>query len=152
LTIKVQLSSGPMTVRFHSIDAPDKNQAWGPEARAALASRLDRRQVELEVWTQDRYERLVATVHLGDENINAWMVQEGHARAYRDYMKDPQYCYAEADARARHIGLWSLPSNSTYAPWECRAHQHDAAKGFTDYSRETAANCIAAMHGAEKRR
>jgi endonuclease YncB( thermonuclease family) len=146
-TVRVQLSSGPMAVRFHSIDAPEKNQPWGPEARAALASRLDGRQVELEVWTQDRYERLVATVHLGGENINAWMVQEGHAWAYRDYLKDPQYCYAEADARARRLGLWSLPSTSTYAPWEWRAHQRDASNGFTDYSRETASNCIAAMHG-----
>ena len=126
-------------MRFHSIDAPEKNQPWGPEARAALASRLDHQQVELEVWTQDRYERLVATVYLGGENINAWMVQEGHAWAYRDYMKDPQYCHSEADARARRLGLWSLPSTSTYAPWEWRAHQRDASKGFTDYSRETAA-------------
>ena len=28
-TIKVQLSSGPMSVRFHSIDAPEKDQPWG---------------------------------------------------------------------------------------------------------------------------
>ena len=146
-TIKVQLSSGPIRVRFHSIDAPEHDQPWGQEARSALASRLDHQQVELEVWTQDRYERLVATVHLGGENINAWMVQEGHAWAYRDYLKDPQYCQSEADARARRLGLWSLPPSSTYAPWEWRAHQRDASKGFTDYGRETAANCIAAMHG-----
>jgi hypothetical protein len=103
------------------------------------------RQVELEVWTQDRYERLVATVYLGDENINAWLVQEGHAWAYRDYMKDPAYCVSEAIARARRLGLWGL--SSMYAPWEWRAHKRDDSKGFTDYSGETAANCIAAMHG-----
>lgn len=143
-TIKVQLSSGPMSVRFHSIDAPEKDQPWGMDARSALTGRLAGRQVELEVWTQDRYERLVATVYLGDENINAWMVQEGHAWAYRDYMKDPQYCVSEAVARARRLGLWSLPS--MYAPWEWRAHKRDDSKGFTDYSGETAANCIAAMH------
>lgn len=146
-TIKVQLDSGPISVRFHSIDAPEKNQPWGMDARAALAGRLDHQQVALEVWTQDRYERLVATVYLGDENINAWMVQEGHAWAYRDYLKDPQYCHSEADARARRLGLWSLPTISTYAPWEWRAHQRDASRGFSDYSRETASNCIAAMHG-----
>lgn len=144
-TIKVQLSSGPISVRFHSIDAPEENQPWGMEARVALASRLERQQVSLDVDTQDRYERLVATVYLGDENINAWMVLEGHAWAYRDYMKDPQYCQSEADARARRLGLWSLPS--IYAPWEWRAHQRDASKGFSDYSDETAGNCIAAMHG-----
>ena len=149
-TIKVQLSSGPMSVRFHSIDAPEKDQPWGLDARSALAGRLAGRRVELEVWTQDRYERLVATVHLGGENINAWMVQEGHAWAYRDYMKDPAYCVSEADARARRLGLWSLPPSSTYAPWEWRAHQRDASKGFSDYRGETAANCIAAMHGRGK--
>ena len=36
-TIKVQLSSGPITVRFGSIDAPEKNQPWGRRARTALA-------------------------------------------------------------------------------------------------------------------
>jgi endonuclease YncB( thermonuclease family) len=144
-TIKVQLSSGPISVRFHSIDAPEKNQPWGMKARAALASRLERQQVSLDVDTQDRYERLVATVYLGDENINAWMVQEGHAWAYRDYLKDPQYCHSEADARARRLGLWNLPP--IYAPWEWRAYQRDSSQGFSDYSGETASNCIAAMHG-----
>jgi endonuclease YncB( thermonuclease family) len=144
-TIKVQLSSGPMSVRFHSIDAPEKDQPWGMDARSALAGRLAGRQVELEVWTQDRYERLVATVYLGDENINAWLVQEGHAWAYRDYMKDPAYCVSEADAREQRLGLWGMPS--MYAPWEWRAHRRDASKGFTDYRGETAENCIAAMHG-----
>jgi endonuclease YncB( thermonuclease family) len=146
-TIKVQLSSGPISVRMYSIDAPEKDQSWGLEARAALASRLDRRQVALEVESQDRYERLVATVFLGEENINAWMVSEGNAWAYRDYLKDPSYCYSEADARSRRLGLWSLPANSTYAPWEWRANQRDASTRLSNYSGETAANCVAAMHG-----
>jgi endonuclease YncB( thermonuclease family) len=48
-TIKVQLSSRPISVRFDSIDAPEKNQPWGLEARAALAGRLDGQQVALDV-------------------------------------------------------------------------------------------------------
>jgi endonuclease YncB( thermonuclease family) len=147
-TIKVQLDSGPISVRLYSIDAPEKDQPWGLEARAALASRVDRRQVDLAVEAQDRYERLVATVFLGDENISAWMVREGNAWAYRDYLKDASYCYSEADARARHLGLWSLPPSSTYAPWEWRAHQRDGSTSFSNYSQETAANCVAAMHGS----
>lgn len=146
-TIRVQLSSGPIRVRFQSIDAPEHDQPWGQEARAALASRLDGRRVALEVETQDRYERLVATVYLGDENINAWMVQEGHAWAYREYLKDPQFCQSEADARTRHLGLWSLGWADTYAPWEWRAHKKDPSRQLSDYRRETAADCVAAMHG-----
>ncbi len=146
-TIKVQLSSGPVSVRLYSIDAPETDQPWGPEAGTALAGRLDRQQVALEVETQDRYERLVATVFLGDENLNAWLVREGHAWAYRDYLRDPSYCYSEADARSRGLGLWGLPANSTYAPWEWRASQRKASTRLSNYSQETAANCIAAMQG-----
>jgi len=35
--------------------------------------------VSLDVVTQDSYERLVADVFVGDESINAWMVQQGDA-------------------------------------------------------------------------
>ena len=146
-TIKVQLSSGPVSVRLYSIDAPEKDQPWGLEAGAALASRLAHQRVALEVQTQDRYERLVATVFLGDENVNAWMVSEGNAWAYRDYLRDPSYCYDEADARSRHLGLWSLPPSSTYAPWEWRARERDPSTRLSNYSQETAANCVAAMRG-----
>ena len=31
-------------------------------------------------------------VYLGDENINAWMVKQGHAWAYRQYLDDKDYC------------------------------------------------------------
>jgi endonuclease YncB( thermonuclease family) len=144
-TIKVQLSSGPISVRFDSIDAPEKNQPWGPEARAALASRVDQQVVTLDVKEQDRYERLVAVVLLGDENINAWMVQQGHAWAYRDYLKDPNYCAWEGIARAGERGLWGLPAGNQYAPWEWRALKRGNAGGLTDYSNETVANCVAAM-------
>ena len=40
-TIKVQLSSGPINVRFDSIDAPESNQPHGAQAKAALAKLLD---------------------------------------------------------------------------------------------------------------
>jgi endonuclease YncB( thermonuclease family) len=146
-TIKVQLSSGPIAVRLQSIDAPEKDQPWGAEARDALASRLSRRQIDLELETQDRYDRLVATVFLGGENINAWMVREGNAWAYRDYLTDASYCYSEADARSRRLGLWGLPASSTYEPREWRARQRDPSVRLSNFSQETAANCVAAMHG-----
>lgn len=144
-TIKVQLGSGPITVRFYSIDAPEKSQPWGREAYAALYQRLNRQVVALDVATQDRYERLVATVHLGDENINGWMVQQGHAWAYRQYLGDADYCRWEASARDRHLGLWGMPATSWYAPWEWRRAQRGDAGAFTDYRDETAERCIASM-------
>jgi endonuclease YncB( thermonuclease family) len=143
-TVKVQLSSGPISVRFDSIDAPETNQPWGREAQAELSRLLDGQVVDLDVRSQDRYERLVATVYLGDQNVNSWMVQRGHAWAYREYLYEPAYCYLEAAARAGHAGLWS--QSAPNAPWEWRKREREPSTfpGFTDHSRDTAETCVAA--------
>src|SRR5262245_12097564 len=73
-TIDVQLDSGPIRVRFDSIDAPERAQPWGREATEALARRVADKQVELAVTEQDRYDRLVSTVYVGGANINEWLV------------------------------------------------------------------------------
>jgi endonuclease YncB( thermonuclease family) len=152
-TIKVRLSSGVINVRLGSIDAPEHDQPGGAEAMAALAQRLSGREVELEVESQDRYERLVAFVYLGGENLNSWLVQQGHAWAYRQYMSDPRYCVWEADARLYRRGLWSAPAGSQKAPWEWRRSQDDRRQPFTftDYQRETAASCVKSMRRGEAR-
>lgn len=137
-TITVKLSSGPITVRFDSIDAPERNQPWGTDATAALAELLDGQEVSLDVMSQDRYDRLVAVVYLGDGHVNAWMVEQGHAWAYRQYMSDTDYCRWEDDARRNRRGLWSQASEDWVAPWEWRR-----GAGSTDYSGETVARCIA---------
>ena len=103
-TIEVALSSGPIRVRFGSVDAPEKKQPWGREAREALTRKLGDREVELDVVSQDQYDRLVAVVGLDDENVNAWLVRQGHAWAYRQYAKDKSYCAWEAEARAGSAG------------------------------------------------
>ena len=145
-TIAVALSSGPVTVRLGSVDAPEKKQPWGNEARAALTRKLGDREVELDVVSQDQYDRLVAVVGLDGENINAWLVRQGHTWAYRQYTKDRNYCVWEAEARSAHRGLWALPAAQWYAPWEFRAMKRKRAGGFTDYSNETLAQCVAALH------
>jgi hypothetical protein len=145
-TIDVQLGSSPIRVRLDSIDTPEKDQPWGPQAHAALAGRVHGKRVEIEPVTQDRYDRLVAVVFLDGENINAWMVQQGDAWAYRDYLEDSSYCAWEAVARVSSLGLWSLPPASRVAPWEWRAAGQGSTDAFTDYSGETAASCVAAMH------
>ena len=77
-TLHVALASGPVIVRLHSIDTPERAQPWGRQATAALARRLRKgTEVTLQPITQDEYDRLVAVVYLDDENLNAWMVQQG---------------------------------------------------------------------------
>ncbi len=144
-TIRVQLGSGPIVVRLHSIDTPEHDQPWGPEATAALAGRVQGRQVSLAVVTQDSYERLVADVFVDEENVNAWMVRQGNAWAYRHYLEDERFCTWEAEARAAGRGLWSQPSDNWRAPWQGRAAGRGEPVAYTDYRNETVAQCMAAM-------
>jgi len=143
--IWVRLDSGPIEVRLGYIDAPEADQVWGRDSTAALARRVNGREVALDVVTQDRYHRLVAVVYLADENINAWMVKQGHAWAYRQYATDSSYCAWEGEARARGWGLWAPAQLPRVAPWEVRAKNHGALNSYTDYKGETVENCIATM-------
>ena len=122
-TIVVQLDSGPVTVRFDSIDTPEHDQPWGRQAAEALRNRIDGQRVALEVVSQDRYDRLVAVVFYGEQNVNAWLVEQGDAWAYRQYLRDDEFCVLEDGARAARRGLWSLPAGEWHAPWEWRARQ-----------------------------
>lgn len=142
-TIRVELNSGPISVRLGNIDAPESNQPGGSKAKSALTELLLHKKVSLEVIEQDRYERLVAVVYLGDENINIWLVKQGHAWAYRQYSRDADYCIYENAARSIGRGLWT--DERPVAPWEWRAWKRDQTRTVTDYSGETSGSCVAAL-------
>jgi len=145
-TIDVKLTSGPIRVRFHAVDTPERGQPWGDESTAWLTKLVLGKQVQLEPFEQDRYERLVASVFLGDLNVNSELVRQGHAWAFRKYMRkreDAYLCQLEHEARTAKRGLWALPKDQRIAPWEWRHHNNLGA--FTDYSNETTANCVAAI-------
>jgi endonuclease YncB( thermonuclease family) len=90
--------SGPIRVRFHGVDAPEKAQPHGKEATTALSAWVLNKDVQLEPFEHDRYDRLVAIVYEGDRNVNAEMVRAGHAWAFRRYMRkeDASLCEDEA--------------------------------------------------------
>ena len=152
-TIEVQLASGPINVRFDSIDAPESNQPHGAQAKAALTRLVLDKTVELEVIEQDRYERLVAIVYAGNDstlNVNRKLVDDGHAWAYRRYLKKAggegaAWCRAEDYARRNRRGLWALKPTEWIFPPDWRRWRRNQTDTVTDYSRETAANCIAAI-------
>jgi endonuclease YncB( thermonuclease family) len=146
-TIHVALASGPIIVRLHSIDTPERAQPWGRQATAALKRRLRKgTEVSLAPVEQDQHDRLVAVVYQGNENVNAWMVQQGHAWAYRQYLDDAQYCAWEQQARASGLGVWSLPSTKRIAPWDFRKAEREQTQIVTGSTVETEAACVAAMN------
>ena len=114
-------------IRFAFIDAPEKNQPYGKQAKQRLSDLVYRQLVRVEVLEQDRYGRSVGLIWLGDKDINLALLQAGYAWHYQQYAKDQPtddfkaYEHAQKDATARQDGLWQ--GASPVAPWDFRRQQ-----------------------------
>ena len=97
-------------LRLDGIDAPELGQTCRVAGRASACGEAARRRLAL--WAEkgalsctggerDRYDRLLVRCTVGDADVNAAMVLEGHAVAYADYGRE------EAQARRQRVGLWA---------------------------------------------
>lgn len=112
-------------IRMAGIDAPESRQfctnAVGDEYRCgkaaafALADQIGRAIVTCEGSERDRYKRLVATCFVSGADLNAWMIEQGLAVAYRKYSKF--YVPQEEAAKAAHTGIWQ---GAFEMPWNWR--------------------------------
>lgn len=70
-------------VRFAGINAPEKNTDAGMSAKAFLETYIGlRTDIMIHSHKLDKYGRCLATVMLGDINLNNLMVKSGHAVEY----------------------------------------------------------------------
>ena len=105
-------------VRLHGIDAPERDQPYGPIATAALENMVARSVYLVEV-DEDRYGRLVGQLYHSKEgyDINASMVCAGYARWYERYAPDGQILDdCQIKARQAPKGLWQ--DEDPRPPWE----------------------------------
>lgn len=103
------VEGGRLKLRLQGLDAPERCQAWGPQARDALAARLMHRQVEVQTRARDDYQRTIARVSLQGEDVGAWMVSEGHAWSARYRRSLGPYASQEVAARGARRGLFAQP-------------------------------------------
>jgi endonuclease YncB( thermonuclease family) len=95
----------PVELRLEGIDAPEICQAWGPEARAALADLVLKKQVIVRVSGRDSHGRTLGTVFLDGLNVNKALVQEGHAWSSRYKYDRGPYVADERMAKALSRGF-----------------------------------------------
>ena len=106
-TVVVATDEGKsVRIRMSDIDAPEKDQPWGPEATQALCVLIQDKTVLVIAVDTDRYGRVVATLFDADKNINRAMVEQGHAWVYRRYLRDTSLLNIESSAKSEQIGLW----------------------------------------------
>lgn len=120
-TIDVLVNNRPVRIRFAQIDAPERKQAFGTRSRQALAAMVARQVVTVAENGPDRYGRTLGTVFVDGVNVNAAMVQQGMAWAYRQYVTDRSIIQLEAEARAARRGLWADPA--PVEPWLFRRNK-----------------------------
>lgn len=126
-TVRIEGPSGRETVRLIGIDTPETKrpgspvECFGPQASERTREMLpDGTTVGIELDdTQDRtdrYDRLLAYVHLDDEprvgpvSVNRSLVESGYAKVYvyrgRPFRYTEAYRRAERIAQERRRGLW----------------------------------------------
>ncbi|MDN0084566.1 thermonuclease family protein [Crenobacter sp. SG2305] len=112
-------------VRLAFIDAPERTQLFGQQAKAALAARLYGREVRVDVIDRDRYGRSVGRVWQNEGDVNLAQLLDGYAWHYRQYAKKSQsghdferYAAAQEEARQEQRGLWKDVEPTP--PWRFR--------------------------------
>jgi endonuclease YncB( thermonuclease family) len=108
-------------VRLSEIDAPESGQPFGRTSRKMRSDLAFGRQVTVRVVDVDRYGRTVGRVRIGSLDVNAEMVKQGGAWAFRQYQSDQRFQIWEREARAAKRGLWDLQADQIIAPWDWRA-------------------------------
>ena len=116
---------GDTKIRLHGLDAPETNQKCiredsseyhcGEASTEALRVLIGSDSVRCEGDKYDRYNRLIAVCYNGTVNLNADLVRQGWALAYRRYSKD--YISAEKEAQEAKRGIWA---GEFLMPWEWR--------------------------------
>lgn len=128
--VLVGRGTGRVTVRLYGIDAPETRkpdspgQPFGSQSKRVLMFKVLGKEVSAEVQDRDQYGRVVAVLQLAGRDINAEMVTEGLAWAYRQFLSGPyasRYIQLEEQARRQHRGLWR--DANPQPPWEFRRGQ-----------------------------
>jgi endonuclease YncB( thermonuclease family) len=128
----VRPQRGPeIDVRLIDIDAPEKRQPHGGEARAALEKLIGARSVFVDVIDQDQYGRKLGRVYREPDRLDVTrtLVREGHAWVYRRTARDRSLIPLEEEAKAARSGLWSLDYEQQIPPWRYRYIERQKQSG-----------------------
>lgn len=110
-----------VSIRFRGIDAPEKDQPFGPESKENLKRLIENKKVIVDIKDVDRYGRIAGYIYCNGKNINLEQVRQGYAWAYTEYLDRPyasEFYNAEKEARKNKLGLWK--QSNPKPPWEWR--------------------------------
>ena len=122
------------SVRLHGIDAPESSQRCldmngnlrmcGQKAALALADLISSATVRCRQLDIDQYGRAVGSCTARGIHLNARMVRQGYAVAYREYSMD--YADEELEAQKANAGIWA---GKFIMPWAWRSGKRLVEEG-----------------------
>lgn len=120
-TLKVlKAGNEQVKIRLSGIDCPESHQAWGQLAKDAISDHIFGQNVSVQVVSQDRYGRTVATLFKDGQSVNRFLVGSGNCWVYPRYAKDQKLFELHEHAKSNRLGLWSMPDNQIVEPWNFR--------------------------------
>jgi endonuclease YncB( thermonuclease family) len=132
-TINVRIiGKQQIRVRIAFIDAPEKGQPFGQQAKAAMSELLFGKDVELQAHRIDRDWRLVARVLVDNQDAGFELLKQGLCWVYERYLPEASpdiqtsYQRAQAVAREQKFGLWSDPN--PVPPWDWRKSEKESSR------------------------
>ena len=120
-------------IRLDGIDAPEKKQkckrpyleifmftfyedySCGQKSTEALIKKINNQKITCKISNVDYFKRLIGECYKGKINLNAWLVSNGHAVAFRKYSK--KYVSHETFAKQEKKGIWR---GKFEIPWDYR--------------------------------
>jgi len=107
----IELENGEK-IRYLGINTPEKGRPFSTEATEQNKKLVDAKEVglELDVQSQDQYQRTLAYVWIGETMVNLELVHLGYANVYTlppNVKYKDQFLAAEREAREAERGLWA---------------------------------------------
>lgn len=117
-TVMVLRDGQKIKIRLANIDAPEKDQPYGMQARQSLLELVGKRQIQVTTQAVDQYGRTVGLISLDRLNVNEEQVRRGMAWEYSHYHSDRAYIVLQSEAQQARRGLWQ--QTSPQPPWQWR--------------------------------
>ena len=107
-------------LRLADIDAPEKDQPYGEEAKRELAKLVLHQHIRVVTVATDHYGRRIGWVNLerafyAEMNVNVELVERGWAWALTRHRRHPQLVAAQQEAQHSRRGLWA--AEQPIPPW-----------------------------------
>lgn len=118
-SLVVERRGKKLETRLYGIDAPEWGQPHAELAKRYLEKRALGGKALVSVLYQDKYDRDIAIVHVGRENLNLNLVGNGYAWVHPFFCKKKicvEWRVAEKKARKAGKGLWQ--ERKPTPPWK----------------------------------